>query len=284
MAEVLTPGNPEENEQTEVPEQESIDAEPRKKSELVHNIFDLTDEEKAVLGERVDKFNGTVRLVVHNLYWPTRQAWHNDDDGEPIQTDRVEASSKNREFFDSLLKTKPDQLPPIFAMEEYHVADFAKEIYSETLEETEGNEIYLVPTIHNSPVPLTTIPPDSLQGPAREEFMKEHSSWTALRDLLTEVGIKKIIISGGDLDVVPVDIVKMMEDEEGRWFSGYTAQRSDKGAKNLNYKLDHCAGAAAHMLSSYFDVEISNFTSPHSRPDIRKFEQGEPSTDDETKS
>ncbi len=80
--------------------------------------------------------------------------------------------------------------------------------------------------------------------------------------------MKAIIISGTSLEVT-----KGQDADPGT--AAYTQQRIQKGAKNVDYTLQGCAGGTAHYLSAAgFDIQISDKTFPDSIVEIEALEQG----------
>lgn len=149
-----------------------------------------------------------------------------------------DADSKNSERIQagivSILNSQnagPDgHNPPVILMEEEGSIKKVKGIVSSSVPNSQEN-VYFVPTAQASPKPIIKV---------AGKFERD-DPWPCFRRILSDIGAKKILIGGMYF-----------------WSSG-------KNAKTLY----GCVGEVIKQLSA-FEIQVSNFTSPDSRQDIRE--------------
>lgn len=249
------------------PEQESMEL-PK-----VHDFLHLSDQEIADLRGRLDKFDGTMRIFVHPAYRIYR-----DTEG---RTDRQRAvdsklSSDILTFLVKTLRTNKEECPPILVMDEHiegeNIDEQLKQLYEETTAES-NNEIYTARTAENNPTPIFEEIPG---GGDEKNYIDEHYDelWSRFLDILSGVGVKKVILAGSDFKIRSRAELDALTDEDLAGYKPFIRQRKKPDTKRLDYVPSDCAGHAAAILARRFKVELSHFTLPHSRHDQTRFEHG----------
>lgn len=142
-------------------------------------MFSLSEEERTVLKDRIQKYDGLVRIFVHPYF----------EREEPA--DRLLATSGPRiqnleDGVARLLERLSRETPALIFMEErFRVRDLLKE-----LKEVAKNRVYVVPTMRDQSVPLPFGEPEAYTTEAFEKC------WRRFSDLMHSLGVKKIILGG----------------------------------------------------------------------------------------
>ncbi|MCX6722790.1 MAG: hypothetical protein NT094_01825 [Candidatus Staskawiczbacteria bacterium] len=196
-----------------------------------------------------------MRVFVHPFYDRSNK----EEDAEKIK--RIESGIERT--------LQSESLPPTFIFEDRANLDKLKEI----INYDKGRPIRIIPTAENNATPdlikdktLGSYTGMELFGSMweenkdmpyylKEEFegMRAHMeinmrwNWQALIGFLKEIGVKKMIVGGRDLELFDpkVDI-------------------------STNPALYNCVGDALQHLQPHFDAEISNLAYPKSRKDFKK--------------
>lgn len=221
---------------------------------LSHDLIAMSDEEAKALTERIAHFDGTIRIFVHPFYYLARNGASKSQIGESKQT---------LAFLSNLLARSKEETPAILVMEEEVLADEASEAL-EGFSEDSNNDFYYLRTFNNEGTPKLI--------PAESDHEKDIAEcWNIFSRILHRLGVKKVIIAGGDFDIETLD------DEQKQKYlpiiKPFLDQRVGKNEKNLNYTPKACAGSAAVMLAHNFDVDISNFAHPMKPKDLREIEK-----------
>lgn len=213
------------------------------KRNQVKIFFDLTKEEKKELAEKVESFKGTVRLFVHPFY----DLHHPSFPGDDIESADAGKSELVRIGLGRILK-KSVSAPPIFVLEEAEkmkeAADFLVAVPG--IEPKQNNPVYLIPSFPTSAEPFISNPIDLYSGTNvvdnyKRKFQERHSfNFRELAERLKTLGVTRVLVGGMFLTISENDL--------------YVSQ---------------CVGDAIRSLNPYFQVKISNFTSPSGRADVR---------------
>lgn len=155
----------------------------KKAPEYGHDLLNLSAPEMEQLKSRIEKWKGLVRMFVHPMYekWRVGRE-HYADDPKNVELLQIE------DTLAKLLAMPEDKTPPMIILEE---AKYVKKLESWLKENPQGNSqngVYFVETLLNQPEP-------KIQG----EFLD--GAWKILSDKLTELGVKKILMGGMQLEV-----------------------------------------------------------------------------------
>ncbi|MFA7253149.1 MAG: hypothetical protein WC107_01175 [Patescibacteria group bacterium] len=238
-----------------------------------HDLLNLSSGEEIEFNERVAMFNGQVRVFVHPFYWLSREPVDEDTKNSEIEALEV------IKFLFKLFETDKDKFPPTIVMDEYAAADEVKDIYDRKV--PDDRSIYTVETLVNESMPAVTRP-EGFDEDEIEAFIQKHfhEYWQKMIDVLKKAGVKKIIISGMDLELTkigeetPEYVIETM--------LPYLRQRYQKGVKNFDYYAKYCVGTAVWKLASDFEIEISRFAVPHGRKELLDYEKGRSDLPEET--
>lgn len=199
------------------------------------SLFELTDEEKNLLSQRIKEANGLVRIFVHPYYQKYKVA-RGYVPPRPIEDEPEEKTKKetlNRAIL-KMAKLTPEKTPPIFFFEEFErVNEFKKKV-----EGVLRNEFYIVPTEPSEPKPKI----DS------EDLV---DSWHTLSNKLHELEVKKILIGGMYFEV------------------NYERPRPEGD----DSPLWQCVGVTIDNLRKDFEIEVSNLTLMHGRKEYLQYKQ-----------
>ncbi|KKQ04026.1 MAG: hypothetical protein US18_C0021G0004 [Parcubacteria group bacterium GW2011_GWB1_36_5] len=148
-----------------------------------HDLFELTSKEKQALQERIEKWQGLVRIFVHPMY----EKWRGNE-SEYINDPDNQKLVQIEEVLSKLLAMPENKTPPIVIMEE---RVFIKELEKWLKENSQGSSqegVYFVKTCRDDPTPklrkITTDP------------------WKLLTEILRGLGVRKILIGGMQLGVL----------------------------------------------------------------------------------
>lgn len=200
---------------------------------LFKDLFKLSEGDRRLLEQWIEKYNGLIRILVHPYY-----------EGE--HHDLSEKFNKPIRSIDQTLRRllKSAKTPPLFIIEEQiKVHDLIGRLLAVPV-----NPVFIIPSQVASPEPKL-ISPSQLYG---QEFNASEENWKTLIDKLHALGIRKIII-GGMFLTIGRDLV------------------SDPAKDKV--KLHGCVGAAIDNLSNDFEIELSALTYPTVRRDIKRVEK-----------
>ena len=243
----------------------------------MHDFLHLSEQEMSSLREHLANFDGTMRIFVHPSYWIYRKDLTGTD--KQREVDRKEAYTIMH-FLAKVLGTDRDKCPPVLVMDEKVPGDDIDEqlkgLY-EFIISRSGNEVYLARTAQQNPVPVFD---DFPEGVDEREYLEENNVklWHRFLNILSEAGVKKVIVSGSDFTINPVSIESMTQNEIDAC-APFIMQRLGRPNNSPLYIAKDCAGGVATILSNRFQVELSNFAHPHSRGDQRRFESGKENWD-----
>lgn len=191
------------------------------------DIFALSDEEKKDLTERIRESDGIIRIFVHPYY-----ALHEiHSQGQIDDLERIDGA------LHKILGYKKDERPPVIVMEGYQTIE---ELYN-LIKGFNQDDIYIAPTFCGTSQPYPG--EESLQFPIDKE--KISSNWQEYIDLLTELGVEKILIGGQYLSV-----------------------HSSQHMRTDDSRYSRCVGFAINILRKNFNLRISNATN-YTRSEIR---------------
>lgn len=191
------------------------------------NIFNLTEVEKEILKNRIEAWNGLVRIFVHPMY----EKWRGHEDvykNDPQYSKLVEIE----EGLAKILSKPEAETPPVIIMEEANFISQLKDWLENKSDGVLQTETYFVETQPNNPTP-------NMSGSNQE-------SWESFITLLQDLGVKKIILAG----------MQFLVDTSGR--------RIDWTDKDPF--VGKCIGWALSYLSKDkagpFEVELSGLIEP----------------------
>jgi hypothetical protein len=148
-------------------------SEKSEKTELIHSFFELSDEQKNILKQRVEDSNGRIIAFVHP-YYPEEKSLSTDIGwANPKDLERM------RQALEKMLKIQKQESPAIFMFEEAGQVGALIEKLGDVL----NRDAYVIPTEENSPLPKT------------------NGGWQKLRDELKDVGVKNVTLAGMNLTV-----------------------------------------------------------------------------------
>lgn len=201
----------------------------------IFSLFELTDEEKNLLRQRVEKSKGLIRVFVHPYYqkYKIARGYFPPRPIEDEPEERIKKETLNRAIL-QMAELAPEKTPPIFFFEEFErVNEFKKKI-----EDVLRNEFYIIPTEPSEPKPKI----DS------EDLI---DSWHTLSSKLHELGVKKILIGGMYFEV------------------NYERPRPEGD----DSPLWQCVGVTIDNLQKDFEIEVSNLTLMHGRKEYLQYKQ-----------
>lgn len=207
------------------------------------NLFNLTLEEEFTLKNSVDGNSGGIRILVHP-FWDTGAS--------------EEAQQNYSRSLSRLLKSEGLREVPSVIFEEEGKFEQTKERIKTELDPS-ASEItfYLVPTQTGRPEPK---PDKDSTNLSRENTELAENNWQRLTDVLTKVGVKKILVGGKSL-------ATYIGENERESYQQQFAQKWPEGEKII---VGHCVGQAIQNLAKHFEVDISGIAFPHSRATIKR--------------
>lgn len=234
-----------------------------------HELLELSKEEVAKLIERIDKFDGTIRLFVHPLFGYLYK--NSEEDSGMSDSDYKEAARKSVTATMKVLSAKPEDTPPVLVFEEDQMFESSSKLYNK-IADVSGQDYYLVETHHNKSTPRIA---KTAENDDRE-FLGDPESWSIFIEILKQLGVKKIIAGGASFRMKQIsdEDEKEFHEDLDAYYGSYRRQRLKKGAKNIQYTIGHCLGTAVNHLSHEFDISLSNLTYPDTRKDRREIEKG----------
>lgn len=162
----------------------------QKKENPVLELFNLSEEQKRELKERVEEHKGLVRVFIH-----------------PIAKLKKGKILENRERVSDILVRNmfSEKAPPIIVFENAGAIEGWKKLTEKHTKITK--EIYLVPTILYYPYPIVPGKPEpsgrDVDGNLREEDYDYVEEGVAIfMKSLNDLGVKKIVVGGTSLEVL----------------------------------------------------------------------------------
>ncbi len=195
----------------------------------LHEIFSLSSEDAGRLRDRINAFNGLIRIFIHPYYERIRG---NLLSRPPYPTAEVAKKKELHYVLSRMAKLDSDKTPPIFLFEEAAGIDRLRERFREELQ----NEIYVVPTQDGRPEPKVEDNPGLEKNP---DISKRN--WDAFRKVLKGVGVQRILIGGMYFEVDPT-------------------RTKEKFSDMRDPALAQCVGVAVNFLQDEFQIELSNLT------------------------
>ncbi len=224
--------------------EESFEMEAEKKV-LEHSFAfgTLSEEKKEELENRLKKWEGQMRVVVHPFF----ETYRSEDAKaqnyfKDVEKDNPGAVAKKKEIeraFIEMLKMDREKTPPVFIFEEGKYLEKLKDRLVADVGVTMNNDLYIVPTEQEDSMPI--------EGKGNGHDMGYYGNWSSLARHLKGLGAKKAIIGGMYLGMNQNNIY-------GPDFSYY----------------EKCVGKAITGLSEKLDVQVSALAYPNSRMDDRK--------------
>jgi|SRR3989344_1322155 len=205
----------------------------KKPIENVHDLLNLSPEEKEILKKRVEQWGGLVRIFVHPLF----EKWR-DGEYETYESYIRDENIEIEKTLSRILAIDKGKVPPLIIMQEKKfMSEFKK--WLKTIRKPSQETVYFVKTFSTNPAP-------SIEGKERSDVGEAHTipSWKNLKDTLKEIGVKKIFLGGTKFE---------MSEYEKDW--------TDKDPF-----MGGCVGIAMSVLSKdkggEFEVELSPLTAP----------------------
>ncbi len=158
----------------------------RSKSEVLE-LFNLTKKQLEELKSKIERFDGLIRIFIHP---------NANDNGRKIENqDRV---------YQIMSRTiLSNEAPPIIIMENERDVW----LWSQSIKETNPNNIYLVPTMLNYPYPV--IPGEPRLSKKDEDRILEEKDQPQIEanfkkfiTILEDLGVKKIFVGGTSLVII----------------------------------------------------------------------------------
>lgn len=200
--------------------------------------MDLESPEGDELVERVAKYKGVVRIMVHPLF-------------ESLNSRREEdfpRAKLTEEGLKSLIAKGKEGAPPIFVMEESWAMEDTQKYLQQNVVSAE-NVIYYIPTLDHDPAPDF-----GQEQTGASSYKKE---WDRLAALLKDIGVKEALIGGIILRVYKKSKIAKKDPQKQ-----YVNQRKTEGAKDVEYLLAGCVGGTVEDLSNRgIKTKLSNFFS-----------------------
>lgn len=166
----------------EISPEESIELE---NAEKIKDIFELDEQGKKDLAEKVKKAKGLVRVFVHPYY-----IYSGEDDPAPEKIDNIDKGLK------IMAMTDAKNVPPVIVMEEQgKVADLSRLIapkdFDSGISERIRNDVYVIPTVKGDSWPMADI--KVMLNSRKPDKEKE---WVNLIRQFKELGVQRILIGG----------------------------------------------------------------------------------------
>lgn len=206
--------------------------ETKKIPEVGYDLLNLDASKAEQLKTRIKKWQGLVRMFVHPMFEKWR--WGDEYPGHPHKAELFQIE----EVLAKLLAMPEEKTPAMIIFEEVKHLEELKCWLKENPQGISQNGVYFVAT---GPKPGSPTP--DVRGKDEKE------AWKTLSDKLTELGVKKILMAGQQLDVSEF---KQDWTEKGPWVA-------------------RCVGIALSHLSKdkagKFEVELSALTMPREKRD-----------------
>lgn len=200
--------------------------------------FEKNDKDVVELKERIEKFEGVVRIMVHPLF----------EHNEPKRHEYYPRAELTEQGLKTLIEKDAEQTPAMFVFEEYVNMEKTQEYLKPSIEKSR-QPVYYIPTSEKTPLPVY-----DKEGKIGSSGKTNFEKWDEVYKKLQQLGVKKAIIGG---------IILSAYDNDTRDIPrNFAKSREEKGAKEVPYKLLGCVGRVVTELSRRgMDVEISNFFS-----------------------
>lgn len=211
----------------------------KEKIELTHERFkdllSLSEEEKALLMQKIIESKGKIRIFVHPFYDYFKREYALADVAE-LHPETMMTKAIQKVLID-LLERETGTTPPIFIMEEGNMADnLIEEVNNRS--ESVNNDAYIIKTRPDSSSPIGTL--------VNGKEVDRDIAWIEIRCTLEELGVTDILLAGMYLNWT-------------RYKDGFD--------KEINLRSG-CAGMAYNHLSEKFNVELSVLTDPRNRLNV----------------
>lgn len=194
------------------------------------NIFELKDKEISLLRQRIEKWDGLVRIFIHPYYYTLgkKETYINDEVTKKFAL--IDTGIRK------MLSLPTEKTLPIIIFEEWSKIKKLKKRLSKKL----FNTAYIVPTYIGTSEPKILGQDRTFRSDLKSN---KEISWNGIIENLTMLGVKKILIGG-------------------MYF------KSLKSAEGIEFY--ECVGEAVEYLDKSFKVDMSNLTLPEGRESFQK--------------
>lgn len=186
-------------------------------------------EAKEQLKKALEISNGVLRIAVHPFYMD----WDLEHRSSYLtERDKLEVHQKNRDAHMRLFTSEAEEKPPVLILEGVNEIAETKDKLTSV-----GSNVFMFPTFPGEPFPY--------YGDISDEEDGNYDAivWDRFNQMLHEVGVQEVIVSGMMLFLENNDLD---QEEEGSRYQSLLA----------------CVGGVARYLSPDFKVSISRMTSP----------------------
>jgi len=250
-----------------------------KRSRVV-DLLHMEDEQRASFSERVANNNHAMIVAVHPFYDINSEQYFAEigkESPHPISQEKVERNKRLVGVLSRLLSKDPAKTPPVAVFEETDYVKSTSERLSANL--SEGNNVYMVQTMFDNAVPVfeneenlkydyTNRSPSEMLRFQNQVDEIAIRNFSRLAKILQACGVESIYIGGMNLEIQDTPFNQRLVRDDGKP-TGVLEQYISNGVEP-RIAIRKCVASVYHGLSRYFpDVQISNFTSPNTRRDLR---------------
>ena len=197
------------------------------------DIFNLAEEERQELVNRIQENDGVVRVLVHPYY--SLHEIHSQNQVDDLE--RIDG------MLHKILERKKTDRPPVIIMEGYQTIE---ELYK-LLREFNQDDVYIAPTFCDTAQPYPS--PDSLQYSTEKE--KDSPNWPEFINLLEELGVKRILIGGQYISVNSMQHLRTEENRYGRCV-GFVINHL---RKNFDLKISNASNYTRSEIRKLFEYD-----------------------------
>lgn len=221
------------------PEQKDYAEITKYQKNFIEMDLDSDDPDVLELKNRIAKYNGTVRIMVHPLF----------EFNEESRKEVFPRAEETERGLKTLIAKGKEGSPAMFIFEESRSINQTQEYLQNEIKQA-GNVIYYIPTAASDPRP------DILEIPGNTDELP--GAWNRIYAMFQKAGVKEALIGGIILKMFKTyESDKLNPDE-----ANFLQQRAEQGAQNLEYTLEGCVGMTIRKLSDRgMKTHLSNFFS-----------------------
>lgn len=244
------------------------------------DLLHINKEQMVALSERVANNHNAMIVAVHPFYDANSEQYFAEigkESPHPISQEKVDRNKRIAGVLSRLLSKDPLKTPPVAVFEETdYVIDTLKRLSTNL---SEGNQIYMVQTMFDNAVPVFEAGDDlrynySNRSPAEMlRFQNQvneiaRRNFSRLAEILQACGVESIYIGGMNLEIQDTSFNQRLVGDDGKP-TGIMEKYISNGTEP-RIAITKCVATVYRGLSKYFsNVQISNFTSPNTRRDLR---------------
>lgn len=244
------------------------------------DLLHMDKEQTVALSERVANNRNAMIIAVHPFYDQNSERYFSEigkASPHQISQDKLDRNERLAGVLARLLSKDPSTTPPVAVFEESDYTVSTSERLSVSL--SKGNNIYMVQTMFDNAVPVFEAGDDlkynySNKNPAEMLSFQNQVDEIATRNfsrlakILQTCGVESIYIGGMNLEIQDTPFNQRLIGDDGKP-TKILEQYVTKGLEP-RIAFRKCVASVYNGLSKYFpSVQISNFSSPNTRRDLR---------------